>query len=108
MHNRSFVLLLFLLPAVFTNYACTKNKIVTITDNNATIVQVRFACGLACDATGFVVKTADNQLYSPVKLNAAFRIDQLPVKLRYTRTGKLPADFAAPSYEQIAIEYIEK
>ncbi len=87
---------------------CGKNKEVVFTDINATILQVKYACGTGCDATGFIIKTSGMQLYTPIGLPPEFRVNELSVKIQFTRSGKFPISFTAPSYELIRIEGIEK
>lgn len=89
-------------------FGCAKNKIAVIADSNATIIQVRFACGPACDAMCYIIKTSLNELYTPISLREEFRSANLSVKIQFKRTGKFPQPFTAPNHELIEIEKIEK
>ena len=74
-----------------------------IKDDHAKIIMAGFACGLACDAIGYVVQGSDSTLFCPKTLPAAFRVNNLPVKITYKRTGNFPAPYAGPYFEEITI-----
>ncbi len=87
---------------------CHKNTSNDITTTNATVMQVKFACGPACDALGFIIATEGNKSFTPIGLPLAFRINNLSVKIRFKNTGKLPEPYTAPSYEQIELLQISR
>ena len=69
---------------------CRKNNRNVISTATATIVLVKYACGSACDAIKFVIKTNENELFTPIDLGVDFRTNNLTVKIRYKNTRKLP------------------
>lgn len=87
---------------------CTKSTLPDVTDVNATILQVKYACGPACDALAYIVKTAANDQLTPINLSQEFRLNNLPVKISYKNTGKFPGAFTAPNYELIEIIQISR
>jgi len=104
-HRINYLLLVVLI--IFA-MGCRKNNRDGITTTNATVMQVKFACGPACDALGFIIKTNANKSFTPIDLGLQFRINNLPVKILYKNTGKLPEPFTAPSYELIEIIQINR
>ncbi len=87
---------------------CSKNNQDVTSTISATVVQVRYACGPACDALGFVIKNTSNELFTPISLGSEFRMNNLPVKIRFKYTGKIPERYTAPGYEMIEIIQISR
>ncbi|HMO34158.1 MAG TPA: hypothetical protein PKE63_12135 [Lacibacter sp.] len=57
---------------------------------------VRYACGPACDAVAFVLE-ADAMLYLPQSpLPESVRVDQLPVRVVFERTGNRAGQWEGP------------
>ena len=69
-----------------------------IKDDHATIIMAGFACGLACDAVGYVIQTSDSIRFYPKILPAAFVVNNLPVKITYNLTYNFPVPFAGPYF----------
>lgn len=69
-----------------------------------TVALMGYACGLACDALTYIIKIdGQDTYYVPENLPAAFRINGLSIKVRFSRTGRFPAEFQGPDYEIINI-----
>jgi hypothetical protein len=93
---------------LITMPACVKNDLQEIKDDHAKVILAGYACGPACDAMGYVIQSSDSLIYNPGSLPVDFRINNLPVKIAYKRTGNFPATYAGPHYEQIAVLQIMK
>ena len=83
--------------------SCKKNNLPQIKEDKAKIILIKYACDPACDAIGYIVQIKDSTLYNPGSLPTDFRVNNLPVKIIYNRTGNFPELYAGPYYEQIYI-----
>lgn len=73
-------------------------------EQRCTVVLMGYACGLACDALTYIIEiNGQDTYYVPENLPAAFRINGLSIKVRFSRTGRFPAQFQGPNYEIVNI-----
>ena len=108
MLKKSKIIYLFFCVLIISTIGCNKENRDGISTTTATVVQVKYACGPACDAFSFIIRTPANELFTPIDLPQDFRTNNLPVKIRYKNTGKLPIRYAAPGYELIEIVQISR
>lgn len=88
--------------------ACTKKAEELNAFEAATVYAVKYPCGTACTAQGWVLKTASGTTYEPTNLPATFAANELPVKIDYKKTGKRSAPNSGTGEELIIIHRIEK
>jgi hypothetical protein len=88
--------------------ACTKQAEDFNTSEAATVYAVKYPCGTACTAQGWVLKTANGTTYEPTNLPPPFAANELLVKVAYKKTGKRSAPNSGTGEELIIINSIEK
>ena len=104
MKNSCIVVLLFCLLLA----ACSKEAEPLLPSEEATILSVKYPCGVSCTAQGWILTTAAGTTYEPTNLPAPFAAHQLPVDVVYKRTGKRSAINSGTGEELIIIQSIQK
>ena len=104
MKNSCFVVLLSCLLMA----ACSKPAEELLPSEEATVFSVKYPCGTACTAQGWILKTATGTTYEPTNLPATFAAHELPVTVVYQKTGQRSAPHSGTGEELIIIERIEK
>lgn len=100
--SRLAILLMF-----FMVNACKKEA--SITTDEAIIVNIRYACGQACDASVFSLKIGEKYFVSSERLQDMYRQHNLLVTVSYQKTGRFPALWEGPTNaEIIEIRRIQK
>ncbi len=94
--------IVLILLSVIVFASCEKQKTEAITEQQATVTLIKYACGLAFDATVYSIKMEGKDVYYvPDRLPDAFKIDGLQVKISFRKTGQFPAAFQGPPHEII-------
>lgn len=104
MKNSCRVVILFCLGLA----ACSKEAEPLLPLEEATVYSVKYPCGTACTAQGWILTTAAGTNYEPTNLPPTFAAHQLPVKVVYKKTGKRSAVHAGTGEELIIIQSIQK
>lgn len=69
--------------------SCSKNQNNSSSAyDQATILQVKYACGATCNATAWILKTHNGVDYEPVNLPESFKVYDLDVTVLYRKTGQ--------------------
>jgi hypothetical protein len=97
-----------LLTAViaFLFASCSKQQeSVSPTHDDATVLQVKYACGANCMATTWIIQTVQGSDYEPVNLPEKYKINALGVKVLYRKTGQ--RSFAGQGLGEEKVEILE-
>ena len=78
------------------------------TYDQATILQVKYACGASCNATAWIIKTHNGTDYEPVNLPESFKIYELNVTVLYRKTGQRADPGQGTGEEKVEILEIVK
>jgi hypothetical protein len=88
--------------------ACSKSAEELTNSEAATVYSVKYPCGSACTAQGWVLETASGTIYEPANLPTSFASHELPVTVAFRKTGKRSALYAGTGEELIIIQQIQK
>lgn len=95
------LLLTAFLAFLFT--ACSKKEQpLASSKDEATVLQVRYACGTNCVATTWILQTETGIGYEPVNLTDTYKVNDLKVKFSYRKTGQ-PSIAAQTAEEKVEI-----
>ncbi len=84
---------------LFICIACSKEAVVK--NDDAVIINVRYACGAACDASTYVMKVGDSYYVSSEPLLDEYRQHNLQVTISYLKTGRFPVLWEGPTNAEI-------
>jgi hypothetical protein len=104
MKNSCIVVLL----AALALSSCSKSAEELLPTEEATIYSVKYACGPACTAQGWILETARGTTYEPTNLPSGFTSHDLSVEVVYQKTGRHSDPFNGTGKELIIIQQIKK
>ena len=89
--------------------ACSKSKEpLPSAKDEATVLQVRYACGTNCTATTWILQTKTGIGYEPVNLTDTYKVNDLKVNVSYRKTGERPTTTQSIAEEKVEILDISK
>jgi hypothetical protein len=88
-------------------FACTKPKEDTITDESSYIVVTKYPCGPSCDGLAWILQTPNGN-YETTNLPDNFKENELPVRVAYSKTGRVAAQWKGTGEELVNIISISK
>ena len=88
--------------------ACSKSAEELPPPEAATVYAVKYPCGSACTAQGWILQTASGTTYEPINLPTSYATHELSVSIAYKKTGKRAAPYSGTGQELIIIERIQK
>jgi len=103
--KNSFIVVL-LAALYFTS--CSKPAEGFTSIEQATVYSVKYPCGPACTAKGWILQTAGGTMYEPTNLPLDFTSHDLMVEVMYQKTGKHADPYFGTGKELIIIEQIRK
>lgn len=79
------------------------------TETHATVLPVKYACGIGCNAFPFAIKPVGDSS-CPVRSNLPelYKVDNMPVIVDFARTGDHPEQFKGPDAGVIYINSISQ
>lgn len=84
---------------LFVLSACSKHAV--FQSDEAIIVNIRYACGTACDASTYALKIGGHYYVSSEPLLEEYRQHNLPVSVSYISTGRFPVLWEGPTNAEI-------
>ncbi len=90
---------ILILLMLFVFIACSKEAVVH--NDNAVVINIRYACGAACDASTYALKIGDSCYVSSEPLLDEFRQHNLQVIISFLKTGRFPVLREGPTNTEI-------